>query len=110
MKVIFKRVVIDYFLELVNVLYEKEYFGYLETAKSYSRSLFEEIKNDLPNKTKKNAPSYFDRYGTGMQYSVFKKNKNTSWYVFFNTYHQSGETIYFVRFVSNNHVVAQYLN
>ena len=55
MKVVFKRVVIDYFLELSDILYEKEYFGYLETAKCYSRSLFEEIKNELPNKIKKNA-------------------------------------------------------
>ena len=31
-------------LELANILYEKEYFGFLNTAKSYSRNLFEEIK------------------------------------------------------------------
>ena len=36
MKVVFKREVVDYFLELAEILYEKEYFGFLESAKSYS--------------------------------------------------------------------------
>ena len=53
MKVVFKHVVIEYFLELANILFEKEYFSYLETAKQYSRSLFEEKKNELPTKAKK---------------------------------------------------------
>jgi hypothetical protein len=101
--------VVDCFLELASILYEKEYLGFEESAIQYTKDLFEDIKNNLPNKQKKVAPKYFDRYGTDMFYAFYKRNRNTSWYVFFNIYHTKGETVYFVRFVSNNHSIAQYL-
>jgi len=44
-----------------------------------------------------------------MKYIVIKKNKNTHWYVFFEITQSNGETIYKVRYISNNHVIAQYL-
>ena len=44
-----------------------------------------------------------------MQYASFRKNKETQWYVFFNTYRQDGEIIYLIRYISNNHVIAQFL-
>ena len=46
-----------------------------------------------------------------MEYAVFKKSKRTSWYIFFNTYEdeQTGEDIYLVRYIGNNHTIAQYL-
>jgi hypothetical protein len=40
-----------------------------------------------------------------MSYAVFKKNNNTSWYVFFNY----EDDIYYVRYIGNNHTCAQYL-
>ena len=108
-KVLFLPEVIDYFLELADVLYDKGYFGFEETAIKYARELFQEIENELPRKQKKDAPKYFNRYGKGMYYAVFKRNKNTTWYAFFNLFRYGGEIIYFVRHVSNNHVVAQFL-
>ena len=71
MKVLFLPEVSDYFLDLAIILYEKEYFGFFNSSVKYADELFEEIKNNLPNKAKKNAPKYFDRYGIGMQYSIF---------------------------------------
>ena len=44
-----------------------------------------------------------------MYYAVFKRNKNTSWYAFFNIYHRPKETVYLVRYVNNNHMIAQHL-
>ena len=44
-----------------------------------------------------------------MYYTIFKKSKNTQWYVFFRVYKEKGEVIYQVRYISNNHVIAQYL-
>ena len=44
-----------------------------------------------------------------MHYAVFKRNKNTSWYAFFNIYHRPNETVYLVRYVNNNHMIAQHL-
>lgn len=109
MRVIILPEVIDYFLELASLFYNKGYFGFEYNAVQYARELFEEIRDNLPTKHKKVAPEYFDKYGEGLFYAVFRRNKNTSWYVFFNIYQTGGEVVYFVRYVSNNHVIAQYL-
>ena len=45
----------------------------------------------------------------GMNYIVIRKNKRTHWYVFFKTTQKDGETIYKVRYIANNHTIAQYL-
>jgi len=67
------------------------------------------IEKDLPLCLHKPAPAYFDKYGKNMKFTWFRKNKNTIWYVFFETYWENGETIYLVRYVANNHTIAQYL-
>ena len=36
-------------------------------------------------------------------------NKSTTWYAFFTAYWENGKTIYLVRYVANNHTIAQYL-
>ena len=109
MKVVVLPEVVDYLLELAEVLYEKEYFGFKETAIKYTDELFEAIKNELPYKSPKLAPDYFNKFGLGMYYAMFKRNKNTSWYAFFNIFRYNGEIVYYVRYIGNNHVIAQYL-
>ena len=109
MKVTFLPDVIDYFLNLADILYDKGYFGFEENSIKYARELFEEIEKELPYKQKKEAPKHFNKYGKGMHYAVFKRNKNTSWYVFFNVFSYDGEVTYFVRYVSNNHMTSQFL-
>lgn len=100
--------VLDYFNELSSTLYEKNYFGFEENALEYVDDLLNEIEATLHVRQKRNAPPYFNKYGRDMYYSSFLKNKNTEWYVFFNVYQKQGETIYLVRFISNNHVSAQH--
>ena len=109
MKVVVLPEVVDYLLELSEILYEKEYFGYEETAIKYTDALFDAIKNELPQKVPKPAPDHFKKYGSGMYYAMLKRNKNTSWYAFYNIFQHNGEVIYFVRYISNNHMIAQYL-
>lgn len=109
MKVIALPEVREYLMELINILYEKEYFGFEENAQKYVEELFLDIKTNLPLKLKKPAPPYFDRYGKKMLYSTFRKNKATQWYVFFNVYQKDGEMTFIIRYISNNHVTAQYL-
>ena len=101
--------VLLYLEDLVIILYEKEYFGFRESAKNYVKDLLEDIKANLPIKLHKPAPTYFNRYGTEMDYATFRKNKNTTWYVFFETYEKNEEIFYLVRYIANNHTVAQYL-
>jgi len=109
MRVVVLPEVVDYLLELSNILYEKEYFGFEETAIRYTDDLFDSVKNELPYKPVKPAPAYFNKFGTGMYYAMFKRNGNTCWYAFFNAFRYNGEIVYYVRYISNNHMIAQYL-
>lgn len=108
-RVIILPEVIDYFLDLASILYEKAYFGFEDDAMQYAKGLFEQIRDELPRMHHKPAPRYFNKYGKDMFYAILKRNKNTSWYAFFNIYHMRDETVYFVRYVNNNHMIAQYL-
>jgi len=109
MKVLILPEVRQYFYELSYILYEKDYFGFLDTSEKYVEDLVIDIKTNLPTMQHKPAPKYFDRYGKSMFYAVFRKNKNTQWYVFFRIYRENRELIYQIRYIGNNHVIAQYL-
>lgn len=109
MKILFLPEVRMYFQELQDILFEKEYFGFEESAVQYVRELIFDIETTLPEKVSKIAPPYFNRYGKELRYASFRKNRNTQWYVFFNKYRGNGEVIYLVRYISNNHMIAQYL-
>ena len=109
MKVLFLPEIRQYLKDLQEILFENEYFGFEESAVQYVRDLILDIEETLPMRPSKEAPPYFDRYGKGMRYAVFRKNRNTQWYVFFSKYKEKGEVIYLVRYISNNHVIAHYL-
>ena len=109
MKVVFLPEVRIYFQELQDMLFEKEYFGFEESVVQYVRDLVLDIEENLPTKVSKTAPPYFNRYGRNLRYATFRKNKNTHWYAFFNKYQKNGEVIYVVCYISNNHVIANYL-
>ena len=110
MKVLFLPEVVDQFLELADILYEKGYLGFKDAALVYSDQLFRDIQTNLPIKVGKGAPAFFERYGTDLFYSAFPHNKHTTWYVFYSVHIVDGETVYLVRYLTNNHVVAHHLN
>lgn len=109
MRVIILPEVLDYLKELVIILYEKQYFSFLETSSKYVIELLDDIETDLPLKSHKPAPAYFDRYGKDMKYASFRKNKHTTWYIFFWKYKVADEIVYQIRYIANNHVTAQHL-
>ena len=109
MRVIILPEVIDYFEDLMDILYQKEYFGFPESAEDYVIELVTEIKASLHILPHRPAPEYFDRYGKDMEYAVFSRNKRTSWYAFFTSYEVGDDVVYLIRHVANNHTVAQYL-
>lgn len=82
MKVIFDDVVEVYLNELIDILYEKEYFGFKATAYDYVGWIIDSIEKDIAKMPYKVAPPYFSRYGKNLYYSVFKRNNETQWYVF----------------------------
>jgi len=109
MKVIFLPKVQDYLNSLVPILYENGYFGFVEGAINYVDDLIDDIETNLFVKQHKLAPLYFEQYGKDMLYASFKKNRQTTWYAFFTKYNENGEIVYLVRYIANNHTVAQYL-
>jgi len=109
MRVIILPDVREYMKKLQIILYEKNYFGFEETAQKYTDGLIDDIENNLPIKQHNPAPKYFDKYGKGLYYASFNKNKQTTWYAFFNKYEANKEIIYLIRYIANNHTAAQYL-
>jgi len=100
---------VQHYLEgLKKVLFEEEYFGFEESAIKYVNDLFDDIVETIAICPSKPAPKYFDKYGKNMEYVVFRKNKHTSWYVFFRVYKKNNEIIYQIRYIANNHSIAQY--
>ena len=109
MKVIFLPEVREYFDFLADVLFQGEYFVFEENARQYVKELFDEIEENLPFRWKKPAPKHFKKYGKDMYYTGFRKNRTTTWYVFFTKYEENGESVYLVRHIENNHTAAHFL-
>ena len=106
MRVFFLPEIQKYYDELEQILYEKGYFVFKESSKKYVKELIDEIITKLPIYPSKPAPKYFDKYGKNMKYTGFRKNRNTTWYVFFDTYEVENEIFYLVRYIANNHTIA----
>ena len=109
MQVILLPEVLDYLEDLSAILYEKGYFSFEEKASKYVLELYDDIVSNLPKKRHRPAPKYYDKFGKGMYYASFVKNKRTTWYAFFTKYKENEETIYLVRYVGNNHTEAHHL-
>jgi len=111
MKIVFLPVFVDIVVELVDVLINMKYFSYEAEAQEYVDELYNDIENKLPLKPKKKAPQYFEKkYGKGVYYAVFKRNKQTSWYVFYRMFTVNEELVYEVIHITNNHVDGKYFN
>ena len=106
------QAVSKYFNNLIDILYENDYFGFEEDAIRYVTDLFEDIKTNLPTKTRKPAPEYFMKFAKDLYYAKFKTNRHTMWYVFFTIHYDkfSKMQTLLIRYVSNNHMISQYLN
>ena len=63
MKVLFSPLVRSCFQEMEEILYEKEYFGFEDSAIQYVRELIYEIRDTLPKCQKKPALTYFNIKG-----------------------------------------------
>lgn len=105
MRVIYDPKVITFLTELIEVLYTKDYFGFKDSAIDYVVELVNDIDGTIHRRPKKKAPEHFSKYGKNMFYVSYKKNEWTHWYIFFNL----EDDIYYVRYISNNHAIAQYL-
>ncbi len=103
--IIFDKSVEIYLNELIDILYEKQYFGSKESAYEYVEWIIDSIESNIDKIPYKVAPPYFSKYGKNLYYSVFKRNENTQWYVFFN--YEDG--IFYIRYIGNNHNCSQFI-
>jgi hypothetical protein len=95
----------DYLTELVDILFEQEYFSFSDTAKRYVFYMKTYFELNIGSLSKYPAPPYFSKYQKGMQYVRYPSNKRTTWYFFFL---QEGNK-YLVCYITNNHFEGQYI-
>lgn len=105
MKVIFAPEVEDDLFDLVEILVQKGYLGTYDFAISYVEDLVYFIQANIQKKIRMKAPAYFNKFGSDLWYITYRRNTNTTWYIFFTQM----EDVYWVKYITNNHVVAQYL-
>jgi len=95
----------DYLNELIDILFEQDYFGFIDSAKQYVSNMKNYIETNITILPAYPAPLYFSRYQIGMQYVTYRSNKSTTWYFFFL---QEGNR-YLICYVTNNHFEGQYI-
>ena len=104
MKVLYLLEVEIYLFELIELLYNKGYFSFPDQAINYIFKMRQYIESSIETVHKRKASEYFTKYGSNMFYFIYKANVNTNWYIFF----QQKADIYLIRYITNNHVSAQY--
>jgi len=90
--------------ELLIALFEKGYFGFPDSAKSYVNRIVDYVVQNLGIYPGREAPQYFSKYAKNMKYITYRANKMTTWYIFY----QQRENTFIVRHISNNHVAAHH--
>ncbi|GHT41858.1 hypothetical protein FACS189437_09280 [Bacteroidia bacterium] len=105
-KIILTEEVELFYAELLIVLFEKGYFSFLDNAKLYVDRLIRYVEQYIGIISGKNAPSFYDHYGTNLKYITYRANKNTWWYIFY----QQHDNVFLIRHITNNHVAAQYFD
>ncbi|GHV64776.1 hypothetical protein FACS1894199_03830 [Bacteroidia bacterium] len=91
--------------DLVDILYNNNYFSEYNHAVEYVNDLINKIGLYLPISQAKIPLVYRPIYGKHTQYVTIHKNKNTSYFVFFL---QRNKT-YIITYIGNNHTDGQYL-
>ncbi len=100
----YHKSVLLFFDDLFDVLIEKGYFSFYETSAQYIEELVAFIEQNIHTLQSRTAPPYFSKYGRNMLYISYNRNRQTTWYIFYEKYDQ----YYYVRHITNNHVEGQY--
>ncbi len=93
-KVSISKKVNDTLEKLVDILFDEDYFNYLEDAVKYVNNISDFIYV-IPNKPYRVSPNNKN----GQYYISYKPNKHTTWYISFDI---DGD-LYFIRNITNNH-------
>jgi hypothetical protein len=74
-KVVFSQEVELFLDELLNLLFEKGYFAFPDSAKQYVDNLISYIEQDVYMDTGQDAPTYFSRYGQNLKYITYRAKR-----------------------------------
>lgn len=80
--------------DLIFTLYNKEYFGFVESAIAYVDNILDFI-NTIPNRKHKKTKN--SKYGP--YYCSYKSNSTTTWFICFNF----EDDVYLIKNITNNH-------
>jgi hypothetical protein len=100
------------FFELIDILYQKEYFGFLDEVKEYVSQIEQYFKTEIPKLhrlglTKKAMP-YFKKYGENLFFVAYRRTKTrTTWYAFFEIF--NGRYFKVVHIINNHTKEAAYI-
>ncbi len=96
-EVVFTQNIIAYLDDLVQVLYKKEYFGFIESAEKYVGAIYDSVPEKLKGTKHKSSPKKLKHLGS--KYIFYKANSRTVWYVFF----ENKENKYLITGITNSH-------
>jgi hypothetical protein len=96
-KIIFKDKVLDYFDELIYILFKEEYFSYSENAQLYVDRIVDFIILEINSFPHKITPLKLQYLGSN--YIFYKANSRTTWYIFF----EKQNSIFLITGIINNH-------
>ena len=95
--IIFQRNVQIFLEDLVDILFEKEYFGFKEDAKIYVNEIVQYVNHHNFETGIKKTPDSHKKFGK--YYLKYKANNRTFWYIFFDR----KENRFLVNHILNNH-------
>ena len=86
-----------YLDELIEVLYKKEYFGFIESAEIYVSRIYDFVDENIQNFPKRKTPLKLKRLASN--YIFFKINPRTTWFIFF----EKLDNNFLITYILNNH-------
>jgi len=110
--VVFNENVKLLFFELIDTLYQKEYFGFLDETKEYVSDIEQYFKTEIPKLHRlglsKQAMPYFKKYGKNLFLTAYRRTKTrTTWYAFYEIF--GGEYFKVVHIINNHTEEAAYI-
>lgn len=97
MNVVISDEAINYLDDLIEILYKKEYFGFIESAEIYVTDIYDFIFQNIKDFPSKKTPIPLNNLGSN--YIFYNSNSRTTWYIFFE---QKGSN-YLITNILNNH-------
>ncbi len=89
---------VEYYIEnLIDILFEEEYFGFEIYAQNYGAKIIDFVEENIISFPAKKTPIQLKYFGSN--YIFYKSNQRTTWYIFF----EKSENNYLVTNIINSH-------